>query len=64
MIDKFAIIGGEVSSEFIDLNRASQSMALVSLGFRSSLPSLVPSYGELRNRDTSLRLRQDLPKDR
>jgi len=31
MIEKFAIINGEVSSEFLDLNHTSESMVLVSL---------------------------------
>jgi hypothetical protein len=31
MIDKFGIISGEVSSEFLDLNHTSKSMILVSL---------------------------------
>jgi hypothetical protein len=31
MIEKFAIISGEESSEFLDLNHASKSMILVSL---------------------------------
>ncbi len=31
MIEKFAIISGEVSSEFLDLNRTSKHMLLVSL---------------------------------
>jgi hypothetical protein len=31
MIDKFAIISGEVSSEFLDLNHTSKAMILVSL---------------------------------
>ncbi len=30
MIEKFAIIGGKVSSEFLDLNHTSKSMILVS----------------------------------
>ena len=31
MIEKFAIMGGEVSSEFLNLNHTSKSMLLVSL---------------------------------
>jgi hypothetical protein len=31
MIEKFAIISGEVSSEFLDLNHTSKHMLLVSL---------------------------------
>ncbi len=31
MIEKFAIINGEVSSEFLDLNHTSKFMILVSL---------------------------------
>jgi len=31
MIEKFGIISGEVSSEFLDLNHTSKSMILVSL---------------------------------
>ena len=31
MIEKFAIVNGEVSSEFLDLNHTSKSMRLVSL---------------------------------
>jgi len=31
MIEKFAIIFGKVASEFLDLNRTSKSMLLVSL---------------------------------
>jgi hypothetical protein len=31
MIEKFGILSGEVSSEFLDLNHTSKSMTLVSL---------------------------------
>jgi hypothetical protein len=31
MIEKFAVIGGEVRSEFLDLNHTRKSMLLVSL---------------------------------
>ncbi len=33
MIEKFAIVGGKVPSEFLDLNHTSKSMILVSLDF-------------------------------
>ena len=38
MIEKFAIISGEVASEFLDLNHTSKLMFLVSL----VLPKLAP----------------------
>jgi hypothetical protein len=38
MIEKFAIIGGEVASEFLDLNHTSKHKILVSL----MLPKLAP----------------------
>jgi hypothetical protein len=45
MIEKFAIMSGSVSSEFLDLNHTTKSMTLVSL----MLPKLAPkSNRELR----------------
>jgi hypothetical protein len=38
MIEKFAIILGKVASEFLDLNRTSKSMLLVSL----MMPNFAP----------------------
>ena len=43
MIEKFAIIGGQVSSEFLDLNHTSKSMILVSLMIPKFAPG--PSRG-------------------
>ena len=40
MIEKFAIIGGRVSSEFLDLNHTSKSMILVSLMIPKFAPGL------------------------
>jgi hypothetical protein len=39
MIEKFAVIGGEVPSEFLDLNHTRKSMLLVSL----MIPKFAPS---------------------
>ena len=44
MIEKFAIMRGTVSSEFLDLNHTSEAMILVSL--------LIPKFA----RDTSIEL--------
>ena len=41
MIEKFAIIGGKVPSEFLDLNHTSKSMILVSL----MIPKFAPEPG-------------------
>ena len=53
MIEKFAGVRGMVRSEFLDLNRTSKSMILVSLVIPSSLGTLAARSGELRNWDTS-----------
>ena len=44
MIEKFAIIGGKASSEFLDLNHTNKIMILVSL--------LIPKFA----RDTSIEI--------
>ena len=50
MIEKFAIISGKVSSEFIDLNHTSKPMILVSL----MIPKFAPEpRGELRRTSES-----------
>jgi hypothetical protein len=56
MIEKFAILGGEARSEFLDLNHASKLRFLVSLQISKLAPDLASSLGELRNRDTSERV--------
>ena len=53
MIEKFAIILGSVASEFLDLNRTSKSMLLVSLMMPKFAPVPAANSGELRHRDTS-----------
>jgi hypothetical protein len=58
MIEKFAILGGEVRSEFLDLNHASKLRFLVSLMISKLVPDLASSLGELRNRETSERVRK------
>jgi hypothetical protein len=52
MIEKFAIVSGEVSSEFLDLNHTSKAMILVSLMIPKFAPDPAANSGELRNRDT------------
>ncbi len=42
MIEKFAVIGGRVSSELLDLSHTSKRMILVSL----MLPKLAPRPGD------------------
>jgi hypothetical protein len=50
MIEKFAIVSGEVSSEFLDLNHTSKSMILVSL----MIPKFAPGpSSELRRTSES-----------
>ncbi len=44
MIEKFAIIGGKVPSEFLDLNHTSKSMILVSL----MIPKFAPEPSRKR----------------
>ena len=53
MIEKFAIISGEGSSEFLDLNHTSEPMILVSLMIPKFALDPAASSGELRNRDTN-----------
>jgi hypothetical protein len=53
MSEKFAIIGGKVWSEFLDLNHTSKALILVSLMIPKFAPDLAANFGELRNRDTS-----------
>jgi hypothetical protein len=55
MIEKFAIIGGKVWSEFLDLNHSSKAMILVSLIIPKFAPFPAASTRELRNWDTSMR---------
>ena len=54
MIEKFAIVSGEVSSEFLDLNHTSKAMTLVSLMIPKFTLAPAANAGELRNRDTSV----------
>jgi hypothetical protein len=50
MIEKFAIVSGEGSSEFLDLNHTSKPMLLVSL----KIPKFAPGPGsELRRTSES-----------
>ena len=51
MIEKFAFVSCEVSSEFLDLNHTSKSMLLVSLMIAKLAPDSAAHSGELRNRD-------------
>ena len=51
MIEKFVILSGKVSSEFLDLNHTSKSMLLVSLMIAKLAPDSAAHSGELRNRD-------------
>ena len=53
MIEKFAIVSGEESSEFLDLNHTSKPTILVSLMIPKFAPDPAANPGELRNRDTS-----------
>ena len=55
MIEKFAIVCVGVWSEFLDLNRTSMPMILVSLMVPKFAPSLAAALGELWNRDTRAR---------
>ncbi len=47
MIEKFVILSGKGSSEFLDLNHTSKSMFLVSLMIPKFAPSPAASTGEL-----------------
>jgi hypothetical protein len=52
-IEKFAIVSGEESSEFLGLNHTSKSTILVTLMIPKVAPAPTANPGELRNRDTS-----------
>ena len=56
MIEKFAGVRGMVLGEFLDLNHTSNSMILVSLLIPKFARDAVGEVGELRNRDTRLRV--------
>ena len=60
MIEKFAALGGEELSEFLDLNHTSNLWISVSLMIPKFAPALAASSGELRNRDTEAHFRHAL----
>ncbi len=55
MIEKFAVVRGEASSEFLDLNHTRNYSNLVSLVIAKHAPDPAAHSGALRNRDTSSR---------
>jgi hypothetical protein len=50
MIEEFAVVGGKVLSEFLDLNHTIKPMILVSLMITKFAPELETNSGELRSR--------------